>query len=425
MDKLVAMTITIIDAIYSDRGITGLSVNDIYRKTGSRDKPRIIQSIKYLESAEIITTQTDSSHSQKKIKILTTIGTQFAELNKAAKEYFTCYDKFEEKVKSYYSIPPDEFNYSALKSMLRNKGYGDLQILYYRRWRSEIANIESESILGFINSLLAKYAVIIELNPNQDAKTILSKIITNWLDKSLATKGVLSDEIYSDEDEEARLSHLRDIAGKAYLFPRRYKMTFEVEDDDLADRDDRFVKNEVRDLACAMMNVIKPYSKIIPSQFVDDLQGFVGSTELDKVKRRPEIEDKRARENVKNTLEEQLQKEAKSLGFNVTMHGDIKGKTTVHNVSLVVRKQKSCIVIFKHLWYWYPARETTEWIFPAVDIIREPNQKIIFVYSGGTLRPEVLRVLMYYYDAVIPFNKFREYISDYLSDSLSLETILE
>src|ERR1051325_4130758 len=122
LSQLVGLCLEIAMLIYEDKSTTGLGVNEISRRTSSRDKPRIIRAIRYLEGAALIETRTSPTHEQKKIKILTTLGYEFTQLIKSINDYMACYDKFEAKVRDYYDIH-ENIGYDILINKLRNKGY--------------------------------------------------------------------------------------------------------------------------------------------------------------------------------------------------------------------------------------------------------------------------------------------------------------
>jgi hypothetical protein len=85
LTQLVVLCLEIAMLIYGDKTTTGLGVNEISRRTSSKDKPRIISAIRYLEGAALIETRTSSAHEQKKIKILTALGCEFAHLHSLLK----------------------------------------------------------------------------------------------------------------------------------------------------------------------------------------------------------------------------------------------------------------------------------------------------------------------------------------------------
>lgn len=113
------------------------------------------------------------------------------------------------------------------------------------------------------------------------------------------------------------------------------------------------------------------------------------------------------------TLKNQLRNEAEGLGSDTESDVTVKGKTADHDVDLIVKSSgKVYIVIFGSLPPHVRAESMYKWIFDAVDILRDKNEKIIFVYLGNSFSSETVKALSYYYDMVIPFDKFGEYISN-------------
>jgi hypothetical protein len=186
-------------------------------------------------------------------------------------------------------------------------------------------------------------------------------------------------------------------------------MTFEGKSNDFGDRRDRFVKEEVADLAHSMMNLLRPYSEIIRPDFVEDLEGFVDHHELEKIKNR-NIDEKLTEQTI-ISLKNQLELNAKQLGANTTMDVSINGKTSYHKADLIVeRSEKSYVIIFEYLNFYVLDGLIRQLIFDAVDITKGKNQKVVFVYLGH-FRAEAIEALRHYYDAVVHFDHFREYLS--------------
>jgi len=49
-------------------------------------------------------------------------------------------------------------------------------------------------------------------------------------------------------------------------------------------------------------------------------------------------------------------------------------------------------------------------VFPTVDI-GSSSYRLVFIYSGD-IAPGAYRILKYYYDEVIPFERFKEFLSN-------------
>jgi len=74
---------------------------------------------------------------------------------------------------------------------------------------------------------------------------------------------------------------------------------------------------------------------------------------------------------------------------------------------------------FEYLNTYASSNDINRWIVNAVDIIGEENQKIIFVYFG-TQDSRAIEKLRHFYDKVLHFDEF----SDYLSKELVLPTLI-
>ena len=187
----------------------------------------------------------------------------------------------------------------------------------------------------------------------------------------------------------------------------------ELEKEFYGNQHDKFVKKEVFDLVYSMMEVLKPTSEIIRSGYNEDLRHFIDNKELEKV---GTIDVDRSQEELIEAFKKRMESKAKSLGFNVSRDALVEGATLKHGVDLILEKTgRRCIVIFRYLYQPSPLSEVgvREWIVPAVDIKHDYKQKIIFVFSGNT-DYIVLPVVQHYYDAVIQFDDFEDYLRDEL-----------
>src|ERR1041384_5386180 len=112
-----------------------------------------------------------------------------------------CYDKFEAKVRDYYDIH-ENIGYDILINKLRNKGYSQEESASYSRWFQDVKRIELKAPFSFIQTLLAKYAILLsKFDLNDYARAILSNLVTDRLDKALSTRCFLVDNDYPEGGE--------------------------------------------------------------------------------------------------------------------------------------------------------------------------------------------------------------------------------
>ena len=105
---------------------------------------------------------------------------------------------------------------------------------------------------------------------------------------------------------------------------------------------------------------------------------------------------------------------------NTIMDVPTKGKAAYHTADLIVEaNEKSYVIMFEYLNSYVFSDYINKWIVNPVDFIRK-NQKVIFVYFG-LVRDEAVEALRHYYDAVVRFDEF----SDYLYKELKSPSILK
>jgi DNA-binding MarR family transcriptional regulator len=109
----------ILTLLYSN---TGCHVNEIVRKTGSKDKPHVLDSIKRLEKSNLVETKKLSHKTQKKIKILTPLGHEFAHIIYSIHRYENLYNEFKEAIKTNYELPL-QCDKNVLKNILLSRGW--------------------------------------------------------------------------------------------------------------------------------------------------------------------------------------------------------------------------------------------------------------------------------------------------------------
>jgi DNA-binding HxlR family transcriptional regulator len=213
MKQPVGDPLHILTLLYSN---TGCHVNEIVRKTGSKDKPRVLDSIKHLEKSNLVETKKLSHKTQKKIKILTPLGYEFAHLIDSIHRYENSYNKFKEAIKTNYQLPLQS-DKNVLKNKLLSKGWDRQEVNSYYAWYSNIRIFHTRSAVEFIHTLVAKYAsILIKFELNEFAKSILIEIIIETLNKHLSSK----------EPDDFFSGLLNDLSNTVELFPDVYSLTF-------------------------------------------------------------------------------------------------------------------------------------------------------------------------------------------------------
>jgi DNA-binding HxlR family transcriptional regulator len=217
----------ILTLLYSN---TGCHVNELVRKTGSKDKPRVLNSIKELEKSNLVETKKLNHKTQKKIKILTPLGHEFASLIESIHRYESSYNKFKGTIKEKYelSLAGDS---NAFKSKLLYKGWDKQDINYYDIWYKTIQRFDTLVAFHFILALVAKYAsILIKFEINKSAQSILIKIIMETLNRQLSNRFLIEKKTSSmnrlKEPEDFFDELLRELSRDVENFVGVYTLAF-------------------------------------------------------------------------------------------------------------------------------------------------------------------------------------------------------
>jgi hypothetical protein len=180
-DQLVENSIHILNLFSSNNCATGLNVNEIFRKTGSKDKKSITDSIRYLEKARLLETKKSKEHSQKRFKMPTTLGNEFLNFMNDIKEFNDACLKL--RTKLYRSL---EIIHSAHEKLvvqkLKQEGWSEQDldsVDNIQKWLKPMLGQSSPThvidiiLLRYI-SLLSKLIVD---NNNEYAKPVLNQIV--------------------------------------------------------------------------------------------------------------------------------------------------------------------------------------------------------------------------------------------------------
>jgi hypothetical protein len=159
---------------------TGIGVNELVKKTGSRDKQRIINYIHDLERENIIETKSSSMHQQKKINNLTNLGWQIIGLCNNLELYTNSCSELRRVMKEEFYVPPGA-NKTTRNSILRNRGWSSEEISNYYKLHQQTHLAEDVgSPTDVINVILTKYILMLykfTLKENSIGKLIVDKVI--------------------------------------------------------------------------------------------------------------------------------------------------------------------------------------------------------------------------------------------------------
>lgn len=265
-EQLVVKSIEILGIISEQNGKTGISVNNIFRKTGSKDKPLTIDSIKYLERAKLIETK-KTHYKQITPKILTKLGREFVEFIDSVERYNESYQRLKHQIGIKYEILKDT-NEKVRRNMLRMKGWPEERIKNYPK---ELEAVHQFRILispdYITNVILSRYTSLLSelyINNNSNATHILNRILTDMLSDQF--KLIVNDvEGYSNsksivglkEDEHDKLTFYDVVRDKF----QEIEMTME----DQESLKNTFIYEQAQDVLLSILKISKP-----PMGYVDE-----------------------------------------------------------------------------------------------------------------------------------------------------------
>ena len=187
-----------------------LWVNEIVRRvretTGSKDTPAIKNSIKLLECALLIKTVSSSKHSQKKIKILTSLGLEVTDFIQDLKRCKCSYNRLKDAIIDNNPSIGKARNVDEAEKIrdrkLLNKGWdhSEIHLIAYimgAAFRMEVIyrNVIFNSIIHRYSTILTNYDI------NDTANKIIQKIMTNEIQSLFALAQEL-DRLASKFDSE-------------------------------------------------------------------------------------------------------------------------------------------------------------------------------------------------------------------------------
>src|SRR5215211_3179634 len=192
-NQLVENSLQILTIYSSYNSSTGLNVNEIFRKTGSKDKKRVTDSIKYLEKARLLETKKSKDHSQKRFKICTKLGNEFVVLMNTIDEYNYVCIKLRNKLKPIVEISESNADEKIKKNKLREIGLTGEEIKSYDNIMEHAGDIRMlVSPHQIINTILIRFISLLsklslDNNSNEIAIDILNRIVMNSISQQFTT----------------------------------------------------------------------------------------------------------------------------------------------------------------------------------------------------------------------------------------------
>lgn len=222
-ELLVTKSIEVLN-IFCAQNDHDLWVNEIVRRvgetTGSKDTPAIKNSIKLLECALLIETVSSTKHSQKKIKILTSLGLEVADFIQDLKRCNYSYNRLKDAIIDNNPSIGKTKNIDEAEKIrdrkLLNKGWNHSEIhlitdIMGTAFRMEVIyrNIIFNSIIHRYSTILTNYDI------NDTANKIIQKIMANEIQSLFALAQEL-DRLNSKFDSEhcyfgSEYSHWKEI----------------------------------------------------------------------------------------------------------------------------------------------------------------------------------------------------------------------
>jgi hypothetical protein len=287
--KPVAATTQILGIFRSESDKTGIGVNEIYRRTGSKNKPSIIRSIQHLERCQFLETG-ESKHKQRKVKVLTTLGCEVVQLLDSIDKYNTSYSNFTQKIEKY--VLSGNMDEDVRNRILISKGWTMEEAENYDFFLHITRNIEFSALSAFINSILARYLhLILEFNVNLYAKTLIIQVIVNALDNQLSLGRLLNKSDRKLRDYTIN-EIVRDVSDPVYDAHHKMMSYLNVESNghDIATYlNSKIIKDEAVDLMRSTFSVLKPSTKTIPRKAnVAELKEIVSGLDLADAKKEQE-----------------------------------------------------------------------------------------------------------------------------------------
>jgi DNA-binding HxlR family transcriptional regulator len=285
--QLVVKAIQILGLLFEQNPATGMSVNEIFRQTSSKDKPLVINSIKYLEKAKLVETDEKVHHKQRKIKILTQLGYTFAELIHSLDKYNESYEKLKIIIKQNFDLSI-ETEKSVLVNILRSRGWKPTEYNKYKKLH------EAADILLFelsphqnIDSLLIRYVSLLAhptVIDNENAKVILNKITMDLLYKQLS---VIQKDLMENTTSSPRFANITNKDEQLFDYFANQKFavldTLFYYDENFYDGktlDIRFIKQPAKEVLLSILNILKPSRRAIDIKY--DVLGDIIHTYLEE-----------------------------------------------------------------------------------------------------------------------------------------------
>jgi DNA-binding HxlR family transcriptional regulator len=157
------------------------SVNQIIQQTSS-DRSYVLETIKILQRDGLIIEAKDPNHTQKKIKHLTSLGQEAAELINAIDNYNEVYHKLNSVKEEYVN---------QIRDVTKSKGKEGTDLIHINRYVLGISILEYEIAECIKDLVIIRYASILNkfgyhnMIKTKTVKTILKQIITEVINRQM------------------------------------------------------------------------------------------------------------------------------------------------------------------------------------------------------------------------------------------------
>jgi hypothetical protein len=235
-----------------------LNINEICRRTGTRHKNTVINSIRLLEKAGLIRTDKQHGSSQKEFKLLTDDGREVDLLRNCIARYEESISKFRDAVNRNFDIDTT-LPRSVIRNTLKARKWTDEEIDYYKETQSGMARFGQLSSDAFFVALSLRFLkLLFKSRNNKLRQTILHELFTKSLRKQLAiastTRASGNNLIAVGMDDEQLVDDMITQASRTlFHYISQYIAT-----EDYDWMRNRFIANEAQDLANCVYHTADP-----------------------------------------------------------------------------------------------------------------------------------------------------------------------
>jgi hypothetical protein len=183
--QLVGTCIQILRVFSAHNLPTGLGVNEIFRKTGGKDKKSITDAIKHLERGQLLQSKRSNHHMQVRLKEPTELGAKFLGFMNNIDDYNNACIRFREKVNELLDILYSN-DKRLIRNKLRQKGWNAQEIDSYSDVAKDgiLVMMEFASPSAIISIIVTSYVSLLaklSSRSNEIVSQILYHVVMNAL----------------------------------------------------------------------------------------------------------------------------------------------------------------------------------------------------------------------------------------------------